>query len=508
MDLFNVIPLALVAYRFNCRPLINFCDIFLRNNLDGVLAVGMKNDFDTFLSSRTIVGTDDYERDGIFHPFLHVLVNTKRWVYNGRTLLKQYESAIAPPAKKVKREVMKREQKEKEYELIGVCQKVMDAAVNITSDEDSSINNESIMLTDLKQAPETKLKACLPSPVPTAGGKYYCDLCGISCPDSDSFTFHIHGRKHRNREMHAEAAEEKSVAESMMAMKRMQLVEKSGEEDARIALERDTKQNAKGNIAWGAQRASFPGGLSPVTPQKGKSFQDILKEEQKNTAMDTTRSRKGKSSPRVGTKSMAFLTPTKANSVSVPFSSPMVHNHSKKSPQSTSPFGTSHTLGSFIEKKTERKQDGVSSVGASWGASPVSKARNSNLNLSWGMKQLATKASPIMTQSPPKMRSFSEIQKEEEAIRNNEDHMCRIDGNQWFVKQRERAASIGEIQQQEQQEQEMLDLIEEQKQIELAIQEENDAKKKHKKKKQQSQQRRNKKKPPTKNPEAKSSAPS
>ena len=113
-----------------------------------------------------------------------------------------------------------------------------------------------------------------------------------------------------------------------------------------------------------------------------------------------------------------------------------------------------------------------------------------------------------MTQSPPKMRSFSEIQKEEEAIRNNEDHMCRIDGNQWFVKQRERAASIGEIQQQEQQEQEMLDLIEEQKQIELAIQEENDAKKKHKKKKQQSQQRRNKKKPPTKNPEAKSSAPS
>ena len=46
MDLFNVIPLALVAYRFNCRPLINFCDIFLRNNLDGVLAVGMKNDFE------------------------------------------------------------------------------------------------------------------------------------------------------------------------------------------------------------------------------------------------------------------------------------------------------------------------------------------------------------------------------------------------------------------------------------------------------------------------------
>ena len=100
------------------------------------------------------------------------------------------------------------------------------------------------------------------------------------------------------------------------------------------------------------------------------------------------------------------------------------------------------------------------------------------------------------------MRSFSEIQKEEETIRNNEDHMCRIDGNQWFVQQRERAASIGEIQQREQQEQEMLDLIEEQKQIEMAIkkslQEENAAKKKKQKKKKQNQQRHHRKKPPAK----------
>lgn len=513
VDLFNVIPISLVAYRFNCRPLINFCDEFMRSNLDGVLAVGMKNDFDTFLSSRTIVGTEDYERDDIFHPFLHLLVNTKRWVYSGRQLLKQYESAIVPPTKKAKRNVIKRERKpsvarkEEENKSNEVGQDETCAPVCI-NENGTSKNNESMTPTNLKKAPETQPKADLPPPVPTAGGKYYCDLCGISCPDSDSFTFHIHGRKHRNRKMHAEAAEEKKVAESMMALKRMQLVGKSGEEDARIALEKDTKQNARSNIAWAVQNANFSGGLSPVTPQKGKSFQDILKEEQKNMAMNTALSRKGKSSPHMGTKSPASFIPAKTNSA--PLSSPVAHN--KFSPVSKSSSGTSPTLGSFIERRAERKQDGISSIGASWGATPVTIARNSNLN--WGMKQPAMKASPITTQSPPKTRSFSEIQKEEEAIRNNEDRMCRIDGNQWYVQQRERAASIGEIQQQEQQEQEMLDLIEEQKQIEMAImksiQEEKDAKKKKQKKKQQSQQRRNKKKQlPTKSPaKAKSPTPS
>jgi hypothetical protein len=113
-------------------------------------------------------------------------------------------------------------------------------------------------------------------------------------------------------------------------------------------------------------------------------------------------------------------------------------------------------------------------------------------------QQTATKTSPTMKQSPNKMKSFSEIQQEEEAIRNKEDHMCRIDGNQWFVQQRERAASIGEIQQQEQQDKEMLDLIEEQKLIEMeimkSIKDKNDTRKKQQRKKQQAH-RRNKKTP-------------
>jgi len=460
----------------------------------------MKNDFDAFLSSRTIVGTNDYEHDGVFHPALHLMVNTNCWVYSGKALLKQYESAIAPPTKKTKKNVVNRERKTslsvptKVEEVKPNRRRELIASLKITSGEE---NNESITPTNLKKAPETEAKTNLspPAPAPTVRGKYYCNLCDISCPDSDSYTLHIHGRKHRNREMHAEAAEEKSVAESMMAMKRMQLVEKSGEDYARITFDRSTRQNDKSNIAWGTQQSNFCGGLSPVAPQKGKSFQDILKEEQKNMSMSTVSHRKGESSP--GSKSLASLTPTKTNSA--PLSSPSLATNRKNPPLPARATGASPTLGSFIARKAEPKHDGVSSVGASWGASPVNKAKNSNLN--WGLKQPAVQTAPKATQSPQKLRSFSEIQKEEEALRKNEDHMCCIDGNQWFVQQRERAASIGEIQQMEQQEQEMLDLIEEQKQIEMAImksiQEESALKKKQKKSK-HNQQRRNKKKPPTK----------
>ena len=297
--------------------------------------------------------------------------------------------------------------------------------------------------------------------------------------------------------MHAEAAEEKSVAESMMAMKRMQLVEKGGDEHARVTLERDTKRNDKSSIAWGAQHANFSGGLAPMTPQKGKSFQDILKEEQNKMTTVAASRNTMESLPHMGMKSPASLTPAKTKSAFV--SSPAPGRHSKSTPLSAHASGASPTLGSFLARKAEPKHDGLSGIGASWGATPISKSRNSNLN--WGMKQPATKTSPITAQSPSKMRSFSEIQKEEEALRNNEDHMCRIDGNQWFVQQRERAASIGEIQQEEQQEQEMLDLIEEQKQIEMAImkslEEEKAAKMmKKQKKEKQNQHRRNKKKQP------------
>jgi hypothetical protein len=58
-----------------------------------------------------------------------------------------------------------------------------------------------------------------------------------------------------------------------------------------------------------------------------------------------------------------------------------------------------------------------------------------------------------MHSSPPKHLRLSQI----------------CEGNQWFVAQRKRAASIGEIQEQEKKDREMQERIEEQKQIERDI---------------------------------------
>lgn len=474
VDLFNIIPIASVAYRFDCRPLINFCEGFIKENLDGVLAVGMKNDFDAFLSSRTVLDTTNYERDDFFHPFLYHLVNS-RWVYEGRALLRQYESSVvSPSASKKVSKVARKEPMEWEKKA---------APVEIKSIEGNAYDENLLEPTFTKVPKGKQYKADSTCASTKAGGKkHHCDLCGISCPDNDSFTLHVRGRKHRNRVMHTKAAEEKSVAERMMAMRRMQPVESISDRNAMTALRSD---DAKPSInPWGgSQITTYPVGLAPVIPVKGKSFQDILKEEQqKKLAGNATRI----SSHLTGAKSPVF-SPARPNKQSSNVISTAIA-YNKKSPLNTCPF-SSPTLGSFMARTEERKCDAVSSVGASWGATPATKSRTSSFK-NWGLKQPPPSEASQHHFPPAKMKSFSEIQKEEEALRKKEDHMCRLHGNQWYVHQRERAASIGEIQQQEKEDKERLDLVEEQKQIEMEIMKQIQKEKVAKKKKQQQRSKR------------------
>jgi hypothetical protein len=91
------------------------------------------------------------------------------------------------------------------------------------------------------------------------------------------------------------------------------------------------------------------------------------------------------------------------------------------------------------------------------------------------------------------VKSFADIQQEELVNREREDRMCHISGNKWFVEQRDRAASIGDIQQKEQEEAAWLLLVEEQKMIEDEITRANKIKAKTEKSK--NQRRRQKKKP-------------
>mmetsp|Transcript_7361 Transcript_7361/g.12870 ORF Transcript_7361/g.12870 Transcript_7361/m.12870 type:complete len:1490 (+) Transcript_7361:225-4694(+) len=501
VDLFNVIPVALVAHRLNCRPLIHFCEEFVRKNLDGVLAVGSKNDFCTFLSSQKFVGTRNNDGDGAFHPFLYRLANSNGWVGDGRVLLNRYAGSIMlRPKKQGKRAKREERAAMNVREEKGAAAKQATESMSVVKEKEISSGKKKsvIILVEENEEQQPQIvrklfqeKAIRGNKTPgDASPNYHCDVCGISCQDSDSYTFHINGRKHRNRLMHAKSKEEKNVAESMMAMKRMQLMENNGGlQDPRIQGE---PSGTKSKSAWATtQKAAVtPRAVEPSSEKKvrSKTFQDILNEEQKRSSNDIVKAR-GKFStpiaakPRVSSSTVAAATyPTKKT---LP---PQVVAYNMKKPFPITSPGPSLPLSAFMKKNGAQKQrDAMSSSGASWGAKP---ANDNNSGASWGGAMPARKTVvPIQlarATAPSKMKSFSKIQQEEEARVTNEDHMSRIDGNQWFVQQRDRAASMGEIQEKEKREREMFDLIEEQKQIEKEIMErlkqEENAKKHGKKK--------------------------
>ncbi len=480
VDLFNVVPTALVARRLDCRSLIHFCDEFMRKNLDGVLAVGNKNDFASFLSvgrmalvGRVQIGND---RDGIFHPFLYDLAISKTWADGSHALLKDY--SIAPQLRKVKR----KSRREKRSTLLGnvrdgeahpvagdkncssidaVAEKVEVALTSNKASSPQMVNG----IKDKQSKVQRKLfshRAETNTNAADSNPKLLCDVCNVVCPDCDSYTLHINGRKHRNRLAHASAEEDKNVAERMMAKKRMMMMMKNSGEcviDNTVpqdqALE-DCKQpfDMKKTISAWTNNTVSPLAQASERRERSKSFQEILNEQQeKSLALAMA----------IGARS----TPTALKRPSgTPRTVQTALTPKVKSTPPISPPGKSIPLSAHMKKGTEQMRvDTVGCIGATWGARQVcTKGNTSSDGKGWGVSP-ANKN----TFGPQVTKSFSEIQQEEEALRFNEDHMCHIQGNHWYVQQRERAASIGEIQEQEKQNREMQLLIEEQRQIENDI---------------------------------------
>ena len=451
VDMYNVLPVSQVASRLNCKPLLDFCGEFVRENLDGVLAVGNKNDFRKYLNSGRMMlegGISNYDRDGTFHPFLYHLVNNKNWVEDSSDLLKHYSRCIIPVSrnKAKKKKTTKREEQppppKEEVEQIVESSVVSDVVESQKKEPDQA-----------KTPPKTMFQENKAKAKPDASpSKYYCSVCSVSCPDSDSYTLHMNGRKHRNRLMHVKKEEEKQVAQSMMAMKRMQLMESSGGHDVNDVPQDqvDNRKGIKPSSPWAGTKAS-------TTPQSGKkirskSFQDIITEEQKSS----------------------FNTPVKMSSSPITIKSPVLRSktlaassttHHGRTPRTTRPLSPmttspgSFSLGEFMNKDSAKKNvNVVSSIGASW-AKPSTRSRNDS-GISW-----SSSTTPSKPKQTPK-KSLSEIQQEEESFRSNEDHMCRLEGK-WFVQQRERAMSIGEIAEQER----MNALIEEQRRLDKAEEE-------------------------------------
>ena len=508
VDMFNVVPVALVAHRLNCQPLMKYCDEFISKNLDGVLAVGNKNDFTSFLTSKRtcVVGEtrSSYDCDGTFHPFLYHLANSEAWAENAKV----YSRSITI------HQLGKKKYKKKSMLDHEVGQQLMVKTVHDEKEKAVKDPNESnepgkkeMVKTNRKlpSRPEEEIKESHTLQVPkrlfpneaatvqskssntkVSTSKYHCTVCNISCPDDDSYTLHMNGRKHRNRLLHARADEEKKIAESMMAMKQMQLMEKNN--DSKPALE--TKANTP-KSAWGVRAdpnapKEAAAALAPKSKARArsKSFQQILNEEQQKSTFNTNvKSHPDNVLTPPTTKQRPVLRNTIAAATCPSLMPPTAY--STPGPPVSSP-GPSLPLSAFMKKSGEQKKrlDTMSRVGASWGAKPSVTNGNDSSGVSWGSVQSLNRKSAnptIQHATSSKAKSFSEIQQEEEAFRSNEDHMCRIDGNQWFVQQRERAASIGEIQEQEAKDREMQDMIEEQKQIEKEIKKRVNQEKKKKK---------------------------
>ena len=441
VDLHNVLPVAAAAARLGCRTLARYCESFVRANLDGVLAAGSKGDLASFLSATAAFQpgeTRDAGRDGPFHPLLWRMANSADWIGEGRAILAECPGMTAGGEGRQRRQARKRARRrdrapsvrEEEGEAaVSEAEAVSAAAKTPTKPaEPAAVAGEDAVCT--KVSPDVPDDAKKPSgDAPPPAGRFHCSVCGVSCPDGDSLALHVNGRRHRNRLAHARAEEERAVADDMMAAKQMRLM-RDGRGPA-AASPPSAAGAATPSWPAPARAASSPSNWAPIRAVGSKSFQDILREEQGRSAPAAA-----KSPP----PSAALRTPRKPSG-----------RESGPSP--------SLSLGSFLRRDAgPGGRDAVSSAGATW-ASPGAVAA--------APEPRGAGASPAGAGAH--RTSFSAIQREEESRRGREDSTCRLDGSRWYVGRRERAASIGQIQEQERREREMAEMIEEQREIEEEI---------------------------------------
>ena len=74
VDLFNVIPILITAERVECTYLKEYCNEFIRLNLDAVLNVGRKSEMNVFLNEQLAAGFDEMERDTECHPLIYDVI--------------------------------------------------------------------------------------------------------------------------------------------------------------------------------------------------------------------------------------------------------------------------------------------------------------------------------------------------------------------------------------------------------------------------------------------------
>lgn len=440
VDFTNVLPISCIADNLNSKPLLEYCKKFIKMNLDGVLGSVNMIDLESWLANRSESSgiIRDQSKDDVFHPFLFRLAVSDDWMQNSHNTLRSLKGCIEKQKKKSKKKTSTKFDRHSGSSNVVTFDKSTESSahpivVEIDDSKKSAKKTKDVDVSSRPKSPSTK--------------KFFCSVCAISCPDSASYTLHMSGRKHRNRVNHTQHEEEKEVAEQMINMKRMQLMEAETQVTSSQII---NKQNAWDSPYSVKLQMNSPSVSADEKP-RSNSLLGIMNEELRNsTPMRAT--------PKVyANKSRSDLSGMKLTYTPEP---------------STTTPNSSISLGAFIPKDHIQTNK------------PQIKAR-------WAAHKPAEKSSTPAPHSTAK--SFFDIQKEEQNNRQKEDHMCHLGGNKWFVQQRDRAASIEQIQRKEQEEAEWEALVADQRRIEEEIA--RDAKTKAKKFKSPRKRQQRQKKP-------------
>jgi hypothetical protein len=296
-----------------------------------------------------------------------------------------------------------------------------------------------------------------------ADKSYTCEICGIKCPDKNSYELHKNGRKHRNRVAQVAEEEKEKAAKSILEQHQLEQVKSTA------VFTRPSEKKAKN--AWGVpsgqpkyklpppphpavaqvapasqspRKASSPKVLTPATPKissmasPAASFDKILRERGAKA-----KSPKAKSSTPL-TSSPMWASPSPGSTRCVPLN---IYSASDLTPAPSTADGAqrnSYSLADFLAPKPTPKGK---AAGAAWSSPKAAKPTSST-------------------------KSLAEIQSDEVDFKTRQDHAYGKGGGTWFIERRERADSLHAIQELAVNEREEQLLIEEQKAVEAQIQEE------------------------------------
>eukprot|EP00536_Pseudo-nitzschia_multiseries_P007066 jgi/Psemu1/165220/gw1.158.58.1 len=586
VDLFNVIPILIMAQRTQSPFLAKYCRDFVRRNLDGVLNLGKKSELNQYLNdmlaeTTCTYGDENKYRDGNHHPFIFDVISagnvgrpifdrnwfsdSEEWMERCKNLtelpvvrrileiaaVREYEEdSIGLSIKSRRRSSCQKDYSEfrersgsvsestcaattKEgnldrcikktatmnlstlelahensqwlsKEIRGVRKKLkqisnlLDAEtqqVILSPEQKAKVARRPILETELniyesavgevekriKELGDEKKASAKQQPLAKVQSDsndnkpFFCDVCGVKCPDEANYILHQNGRKHRNRVAQAAEEEKEKTAASIRQQQQIELMKSA----TAPIFTPSPKKNVKN--AWGSPSPQPDYKLPP--PPHPVLTQVVLTPQHKQIRSASLEpSTIASTSPALSSKKMMKEEASTKKKIpkALPGETkqppkPVVWNSSPSSTRCVplSMYAAAPDV-AFSSGETKKTQDRSKSVSLADFLTPSreKKTSSSPTVAPWVNNNSNNDPSKKVLKTPPNTKSIAQIQAEEETLKSKQDKSYGKGGGSWYVERRERAESVLEIQKTAQEDLEHRILVEEQLRIEAQIKEE------------------------------------